>query len=293
MVALATAMVLLALPGPAGAEEETPSTWREPWPKFRWWEYGVTAASWGTTITTGYILPDTPFGWRGRNDFDEAIRDELRWGSTTARHQAAVASDVMFYSLSALPIVVDDLVVTWGVRRKRETAYHLIMTDLEALGVAGFVSSLTERTGRERPYVRTCPDGTVERHADALSPELPCQETGRNQSFVSGHTAAAFAGAGLVCVHRTAFSVFGARAADVAMCSTALGTAVVAAYLRVASDVHYTTDVLAAAGVGLGSGFVLPYLIRFRSAAVSPFGMAVAPLAARDVVGLSVRGQLP
>jgi hypothetical protein len=68
-----------------GASRPSSVTWHEDWPKFRWWEYGVTAASWGTTIASGYVLPDTPYGWRGINDFDESIRDGLRWSSSSAR----------------------------------------------------------------------------------------------------------------------------------------------------------------------------------------------------------------
>lgn len=276
---------------------ETKIAWREEWPKFQWWEYGVAAAGWGTTITSGYILADTPYGWRGRNDFDESIRDGLRWSSASARLGAASASDVMFYSLAAFPIVVDGLAVTWGVHRKPDVAFQLIMTDIEALGFAGFLSSLTERTGRERPYVRTCPSqddvtGTGEPPRTPFAPEAPCSEKGRNQSFVSGHTAAAFAGAGLICVHHESLPLFGARAADIATCSAALGTAAVAGYLRVAADVHYATDVLAAAGVGLGSGLVLPYLLRFKSRPARERQIGFAPLGGPETLGLSVHGKL-
>lgn len=273
--------------------------WKSEWPRMRWWEYGVAAASWGTTITSGYVLPDTPFGWRGRNDFDESIRDGLRWSSASGRLQAASASDIMFYSLAAFPIVVDGLLVTWGIHKKPDVAFQLIMTDIEALGFAGLLSSITERTGRERPYVRTCPakSGVANPGGDpagTFSPEAPCDDTGRNQSFVSGHTAAAFAGAGLVCVHHESLPLFGARAADIATCSAALGTATLAGYLRVAADVHYATDVLAAAGIGLGSGLVLPYLLRFRSPSPSAArgGLGFSPMGGRDTLGLTVYGKL-
>ena len=271
--------------------------WNDAWPKFRWWEYGVTGVSWGATIASGYILPDTPYGWQGRNGFDETIRDELRWASAGARLQAATISDAMFYGLAAYPIVVDGLLVTAGIHKRPDVAWQMIMTDIEALGVAGLLSTVTERTGRERPYVRTCPSAAD--RAPTHSPagdfvEAPCEETGRNQSFVSGHTAAAFAGAGLICVNHDVFRLYGSRAADISICAGAMATASVAGYLRVASDVHYATDVLGATAVGLGSGLVLPYLFRYGAATTTPGlqRVAVAPLGGRDTIGLSIRGPL-
>jgi membrane-associated phospholipid phosphatase len=281
---------------PAGKKSRV--EWNDAWPKFRWWEYGITAASWGATITSGYVLPDTPFGWKGINGFDESIRDGLRWSGSSARLGAASASDAMFYGLAAYPIIVDGLIVTWGVHKKPDVAYQMIMTDIEALGVAGLFSTVTERTGRERPYVRTCPDQVntdPQRHpSQALSPEPPCSETGRNQSFVSGHTAAAFAGAGLICVNHDVFRLYGARAADISICAAAMATASVAGYLRVAADVHYATDVLGATAIGLGSGLVLPYLLRYGAATTTPGlqRVALSPLGGRDTVGLSIRGPL-
>jgi membrane-associated phospholipid phosphatase len=303
--AVITAAIVAFVPASAHAQgEDEPAAkksrveWNDAWPKFRWWEYGVTAVSWGATITSGYVLPDTPFGWQGRNGFDEGIRDELRWSSAGARLQAASVSDAMFYGLAAYPIVVDGLIVTAGVHKKPDVAYQMIMTDIEALGVAGLGSTITERTGRERPYVRTCPKPTdASKEGDpagAFSVEAPCEDTGRNQSFVSGHTAAAFAGAGLICVNHDVFRLYGARAADITMCAMGMATASVAAYLRVASDVHYATDVLGATAIGLGSGLLLPYLLRYGSTSATPGfqRVGVAPLGGRDTIGLSVRGAL-
>jgi membrane-associated phospholipid phosphatase len=267
--------------------------WQPNWHKVRWWENGIAAAGWGVTITSGYVLPDTPFGWRGRNGFDEGVRDGLLWSSPNGRATAASVSDVMFYSLAAFPIVVDGMIVTWGVHKKPDVALQLVLTDIEALGVAGMLSSITERTGRERPYVRTCPkpENGGSEPSQSLSPEGPCAETGRNQSFVSGHTAAAFAGAGLICFHHQNLPLFGSRAADVATCSAALGAAGVAGYLRLAADTHYATDVLAAAAIGLGSGYVLPTLLRFgMRGSTNANHIAVRPNGGRDTIGLTLQG---
>lgn len=300
-----TAAIVAFMPATAKAQggQDEPEVkksrveWNPAWPKFRWWEYGVTAVGWSATIASGYVLPDTPYGWQGRNGFDEGIRDELRWSSAGARLQAASASDMMFYGLAAYPIVVDGLIVTAGVHKKPEVAWQMILTDLEALSMAGLLSTVTERTGRERPYVRTCPSA-ADRSA-TQSPagdfvEAPCEESGRNQSFVSGHTAAAFAGAGLICVNHDVFRLYGSRAADISICAGALATASAAGYLRVASDVHYATDVLGATAIGLGSGLVLPYLLRYGAATNTPGlqRVAVSPLGGRDTVGLSVHGPL-
>lgn len=66
--------------------------------------------------------------------------------------------------------------------------------NLESYALAGAVALTGEKVGRTRPLARECErDATYDRR---------CGETGRNNaSFVSGHTAIAFTGAGLTCVH--------------------------------------------------------------------------------------------
>ena len=88
------------------------------------------------------------------------------------------------------------------------------------------------------------------------------------------------------------FRLYGARAADISICAAAMATASGAAYLRIASDVHYLSDVLGATAIGLGSGLVLPYLLRYGSATTTPGlqRVGVSPLGGKDTVGLSVNG---
>jgi membrane-associated phospholipid phosphatase len=82
-------------------------------------------------------------------------------------------------------------------------------------------------------------------------------------SFMSGHTALAFAAALMSCVHHTELELYGSRAADVAACATPLALASVVGLLRVMADQHYASDVVAGAVLGsastLGLGLFLHY----------------------------------
>jgi hypothetical protein len=48
------------------------------------------------------------------------------------------------------------------------------------------------------------------------------------------------------------------------VCGTALTLASVTGVLRIMSDRHWFTDVLASAAIGLASGWLIPWLSRFR-----------------------------
>ncbi|MBC7171541.1 MAG: phosphatase PAP2 family protein, partial [Polyangiaceae bacterium] len=115
-----------------------------------------------------------------------------------------------------------------------------------------------------------------------------------NRSFFSGHSSMAFTGAGLVCFHQQQLAgLYGSRAAGIGVCGSALAFASTTALLRVAADKHWSTDVLAGAGVGIFSGWLLPWLLHGRSV-VDVNGEhvrgAVLPIVDRGTYGLELRG---
>lgn len=110
--------------------------------------------------------------------------------------------------------------------------WGLAAQSLEAEAVAGVGSLVLKHlTARPRPYV-TYPDLRTPRGPEVLS------------SFPSGHAAVSFAGATAIAL------------ADPAWAAPAYGWAALVSYSRLYNGVHYPTDVLAGAALGVGSAFL-------------------------------------
>jgi hypothetical protein len=82
------------------------------------------------------------------------------------------------------------------------------------------------------------------------------------------------------------------RAGDAAACATGLALATAVGVLRIAADRHYATDVLLGAGVGLLSGWLLPWLLHYDvgEALGDTTSITVAPRIDDDVIGVQVFG---
>jgi membrane-associated phospholipid phosphatase len=112
-----------------------------------------------------------------------------------------------------------------------------------SLGVAQLAADVAKRTFRRaRPMV--------------VFDRQPIVEGDDVHSFISGHSATTFAAvvaAGTIATRR--------HSPDAAwIWAGGLGLASVTAYLRIAADRHFLTDVLAGAGVGVGIGVLMPHL---------------------------------
>jgi membrane-associated phospholipid phosphatase len=128
---------------------------------------------------------------------------------------------------------------------------------------------------------------------DGDDPDGICGTGEENRSFLSGHTVASFAAAGLVCSTHQHMDLWGGRAADVAACATFVGMATANAALRVASDNHWASDVIVSGGIGFAAGYVLPSLLRFGLGRDRDerTHVAVIPLV-RETRGLALAGTL-
>lgn len=235
---------------PAAADDAV--RWDDRWEKFGVAEGIATGVLGSAAVLGGFVFEEPAKRWEGRNGFDEAVRDGLR-GGRGARKAASTLSDGLFYGLAAYPLVVDAAFVTWVVHGKGDVALQLALMDLLSLATSGTVALLAEHTGRARPYTRDCPD------ADAYP---ACDGPGPNKSFPSGHTMAAFTGAGLLCAHHEQLPLYG-RGTYAIVCGLAVAGATTSGVSRIVSDNHYATDVLGAAVVGLASGYVLPKLLHY------------------------------
>lgn len=174
------------------------------------------------------------------NEVDTAVRDALVWSperTETANTISDVVSWGMVPALSAglLSGTLPD--TTWA------NAIDDITPMLESIMVAGWITrGIKIKVARKRPYAYF----TKRRGAD------------ENVSFPSGHSSRAFAtatAAGVIA------HVRGYRAEPYIWVG-GMTIAATTAYLRIAADRHYLTDVLVGSLLGVAVGLTVPLLMR-------------------------------
>jgi membrane-associated phospholipid phosphatase len=231
--------------------------WDPRWPRFRAWEYAGTAAFGATTwyLSRDGGPPERP-AWKGGVLFDDSVRGWLRAETPEGRARAGKVSDTLWLGGSAYPFVVD-LPLVLLVHRQPDVAWQMLMMNLEAYAVAGFLNRVMHfNLGRARPSYDECQQDA---RYDAL-----CGSTGNNAAFPSGHTLGIATAAGLTCVHHRYLPIYGHRAVDTSACVVMSLATAVTAVTRVMADRHHTTDVLAGATIGFAAGYALPWLLHYR-----------------------------
>jgi membrane-associated phospholipid phosphatase len=223
-------------------------------------------------VTQFAVDPPANSRWTDRNAFDREIQSDLRGGSRSARKAAGTASDVLLYGMGAA------LVADWwwlrdeyGFLRSVQVDSRWILADNLATRVAK-VSA-----GRQRPYVEPC----------SLDPDYVSGcGSGRddNTSFFSGHASNTAMLAGLLCarhLHRRDSDV-----SDAFVCGGAAAGALATGLLRIVSENHFATDVIAAWAVGAVFGYVLPSHFDYSSAPEGPLALrSFTPVVGRDFYG--------
>jgi membrane-associated phospholipid phosphatase len=231
----------------------------------------TTSLRWGSTpaqvVTTGLYVggllgvwaigePEQP-RWSRPNRFDAGLTDALGRGEGP-RHALGLTSDLLVVAAIAYPVLVEDLGLVLFGHDDPRLAGRLVAIDAQAFALSGLVVGVTKvASARQRPY------------ADALGcaadPAQPGCLDDRNMSFMSGHSALAFTGAGLACFHQQQIDrLYPSLAATVGVCASGMALATVTASLRVMAEKHWTSDVLVGAGVGLLAGWLLPHLSHGR-----------------------------
>jgi len=235
-----------------------PIHWNPAWgTAVRWPELVFTGVAIGAAIA-GQAIPPIGTGWRGSIGFDEDVRSAVRLDSEPERRLARDYSDVLLTSLVGFPIIMDAMVVAGWARQSSDVAKEMLMMDAEVFAVTMAIQGLTNTlVHRERPYVVGC--GT----------ELPantqdCDGSTRGRSFFSGHTAASFAAAALICTHQFNLDLYQNPEMGGVVCASSFLLAGTTGALRIAGDVHNLSDVLVGAAVGTLVGFGLPWFFHYR-----------------------------
>jgi membrane-associated phospholipid phosphatase len=207
------------------------------------------------------------------NGLDRAARRSFLWDHPDT---ASTISDVLAFGLVPAVAFGAD---AWGARAAGRSGDFKVdaLVIGEAVVIAANATEIVKfATARQRPYA----------HARALGEPVNVSPTSSdNLSFSSGHVAAAFAmtvsAARVMTLRRTGRPAL--------VWSVGLPAAAAVAYLRIAADRHYLTDVLAAAGIGTVTGLIVPRLVFREGPAGSAVGsgVTVAPLVTGPVVGVS------
>lgn len=168
---------------------------------------------------------------RDLNALDRAGRRALRW-SCPAR--ADRLSDLLAYGVAPAACA-------WALRRADESLFQVTVRDgfavTEAAVLAGLVNQLAKQLAmRERPF------------ADGIPGKIPLPD--RFGSFFSGHASSV----AVICAATAFRRTLSGHPSSRLWILPALPLAV--AYLRIAADKHYATDVLAGLAIGLGMALV-------------------------------------
>lgn len=244
---------------PEARADQRRLSWNPDWPRFHAAEYaatGVLVAA-GLALELGTLQPRRA-RWESTLPLDEPVRGVLVGADRPARQTADFASDLTWMTAQFYPQVVDAFLVAFVLDDANlDVSWQMSWINVEAMAAAFVLTRGSHRLfARERPLRHSC-------GSDASYDEL-CPFEGTAASFVSGHTAMAFTGAGLTCVHHSYLPLYGGGAADVAACAGVTALATATGVLRLVADRHYFSDVVAGAVLGFGIGFGLPWFLHYR-----------------------------
>jgi membrane-associated phospholipid phosphatase len=297
---LVLASVFMSLGGPAIADSANAApprvVWNEAWPRFRTIEAIVTGAMLVPIAGALFLYPEPSDNIEGGFLFDNPVRKAIVLDSKSARSQAASLSNLPYFGGLAFPLLIDTALVTAGIHGAGDVALEMLAMNLQSFAISGAIAISFQKMGRVRPAAKGC----------AKDPDYASQcddSVFLNQSFVSGHTAIAFTGAGLTCAHHRHLPLYGGGWPDVAICVATLAAASSTAVLRVMSDRHYASDSLLGIGIGLASGWGLPEWLHYSAGNGRPSGALlptfggdgwsalIAPQIGEGTLGLTLIGR--
>lgn len=245
---------------PAAAQDQAEQSrvaWRPDFRRAGPWDAAVMGGTSVLYLTEALLPPRGEALWEGPILYDKAFRNLFVLDSRHQRNVAATVGDVMFAGSLAHTMIVDNLIVAWGVHGAPEAAFQMSVANAEAYAFSYALTGWVKRlTGRERPYAAECEKDP------GYSPE--CGESKSYRSFFSGHAAGTAVGAGLVCAHHLHLPLYGHRVLDAGACAAGIGLTLATSVMRMASDRHWATDVSVGHLVGFASGYLIPTLFFYR-----------------------------
>ncbi len=270
LAALSVAAVLLGCVGRADASEPPiaaprgKAEWKPSFQRFSTYEGAATLG-----LTVGAFVLDHKLGMPDHAllpgavpILDDGMRGLLRGRSAEVQAVSERLSDMGYRTMALFPYVIDVGVVALGVHRDPDLAAQLALIDAQALTLSGVTQMLASRLlGRARPYEHDCQEP-----GQQLTWRT-CREKTDYRSFYSGHAAAAFTGAGLVCAHHQNIPLYGGGAPDAWACVWAVSVASATGLLRITADAHWTSDVLVGSAIGWFYGYVMPRFMHYDTKA--------------------------
>jgi len=218
--------------------------------------------------------PASQCGWCATNAFDERMRrvflasDPQNAGAISHAFSTGAAPAL------ALAALVPPAVATGHVRHALENVIIAADAAVLTLGVTHASKRLFDR---QRPGAHY---GVMDQT------EYAHDRAQWNQSFFSADTSLAFS---LGASATTLAYLRGYRIAPYVLVASSL-ISVTTAWLRVAADVHWATDVLTGAAVGTAIGFGVPYGLHRRKGALAELQMQLVPVLGSGQLGLLASG---
>jgi membrane-associated phospholipid phosphatase len=237
--------------------------WHAHWSRVGLAEAVTIAAATGAYVTTLFVPAEDDADWTGPILIDTGARNFLRLGSRPEREAAAAVSDALIFGSVAHPVIIDNLIVTWLGRQSPEVAWQMFVINTQAYALTMSVNAVTKRiAARGRPYASEC--------VDDPNYSANCDNEDRFRSFYSGHAAVTATGAGLLCAHHTQLELYGNPTLDTATCAFGVMMTAATGALRIASDNHWTSDVMLGHLMGYASGYLMPTLLYYHEFRIQP-----------------------
>jgi membrane-associated phospholipid phosphatase len=196
--------------------------------------------------------------WCNPTSFDLDVRNKVVWSDT---ENAALLSNLTGYvaaPVAAITLIVIGTLDTSESNTKAARIVDHLLPVIETVAVSQIgVQIVKFAVGRQRPYAHFAPAGSPTSNED-------------NLSFFSGHSALTFAlvtSAGVVA-HKYELST------EPYIWAIGAPLAVTTAYLRLAADRHYITDVLTGSAVGVVAGLLIPRWSMPERMHITPNGVA-------------------
>ncbi len=254
--------------------------WQPEWSRFDLPHALITGSAAATALSMRFVKGPAA-GWKQDVLFDAAFRDLFRAGDPGTRAALSDVSDALQIGAILYPFVIDAGLVASLVHDDPRLGLELTLIGIESFLVSSVMVSTTKSfVGRVRPDGEVCP----------ATGDWSCRSDATRESFISGHTAAAFTSAGFVCANHVYLDLYGGGTADALACAGAVGLASATGVLRIAAGKHYATDVAAGAVLGFAAGYLVPTLLHYSSWAPFSSDFGLVPGAAPEGAGVSLTG---